>query len=327
MNVCPLNTPSSVSTQWLFDAVIDYWSKWLPQSALETIKLGGYYTVLVRPEFRIIALNSNVCFTENFWLYYDDVDPYGQLKWLVEVLLKAEKNGEKVHILSHVPPGEAMCHRQWLYNFNNIVRRFADTISAHFNGHTHSDEFRIYKNENNPNEVINVAYNGGSFTTFIGQNPDYRVYDINPKIWVFFIKKLQFFMENLSLGYFPGLQLNNSAKAGSPPCLLLMVSDYHQYTFNLSLANENRNPNWYKLYSFKSAYKLNNLDYDSLLELDKRLSTEPELAEQYIKFYVRDSEFAFVNGCNKTCIDSQICHITAIDADESIKCGFYTVFN
>lgn len=68
-----------------------------------------------------------------------------------------------------------MLLHQWKYF------RFANTISAHFNGHTHVDEFRIYKNESNPNQVINVAYNGGSFTTFVGLNPDYRVYEVNPQ--------------------------------------------------------------------------------------------------------------------------------------------------
>lgn len=27
--------------------------------------------------------------------------------------------------------------------------------------------------------MVNVAYNGGSFTTFVGLNPDYRMYEID----------------------------------------------------------------------------------------------------------------------------------------------------
>ncbi|XP_044758085.1 sphingomyelin phosphodiesterase-like [Coccinella septempunctata] len=288
----PLNLQSAdkVNTQWLFDAVATYWKNWLPQTALDTVKRGGFYTVLVKSGFRIVALNSNVCFTENFWLFYDDVDPYEQLKWLVEILLEAEKNNEKVHLLSHIPPGEIRCHRQWQYNFNRIVQRFANTISAHFNGHTHVDEFRIYKNESNPSQVVNVAYNGGSFTTFVGLNPDYRVYEIDSTN--------------------------------------LMVSDYHQYTFNLSLANSqgSKGPEWYKLYSFKSAYGLKDLDYDSLSDLHERLQSNPQLAKQYVQFHIRESDFAFESGCNATCVESQICHISAVDADGSIKCGEFSIF-
>lgn len=41
---------------------------------------------------------------------------------------------------------------------------------------------------------------------------------------------------------------------------------------------------------------------------------------------MRDSEYSFETGCNQTCIESQICHISAIDADASISCGDYTLF-
>lgn len=43
------------------------WSEWLPKESLDTISKGGYYTILVRPGFRIIALNSNVAYILN-WL-------------------------------------------------------------------------------------------------------------------------------------------------------------------------------------------------------------------------------------------------------------------
>lgn len=43
------------------------WSVWLPEKTKKTIIKGGYYTVLAKPGFRIIVLNSNVAFTYN-WL-------------------------------------------------------------------------------------------------------------------------------------------------------------------------------------------------------------------------------------------------------------------
>lgn len=52
---------ASVSSKWLYDYAANVYSQWLPPSAIETIKMGGYYTVLVNPDFRIIALNNNVC--------------------------------------------------------------------------------------------------------------------------------------------------------------------------------------------------------------------------------------------------------------------------
>lgn len=108
----------------MFNVVAEEWSKWLPQSTTATLLKGGYYSVVVKPGFRIIALNSNVCYIHNLWLNYDDEDPYEQLKWLVEQLTEAELNNENVHILSHIPPGEIGCHKQWSNQFRRIVNRW-----------------------------------------------------------------------------------------------------------------------------------------------------------------------------------------------------------
>lgn len=56
---------SNVSTQWLLDLAAEEWSRWLPNATQTTIRRGGYYTVLVNEGFRIVALNSNVCYTLN----------------------------------------------------------------------------------------------------------------------------------------------------------------------------------------------------------------------------------------------------------------------
>jgi hypothetical protein len=50
---------------------------------------------------------------------------------------------------------------------------------AHFNGHTHLDELRLFRDPTNHKKIINVAYNAGSFTTFVGFNPNYRTYDVD----------------------------------------------------------------------------------------------------------------------------------------------------
>lgn len=62
-----------------------------------------------------------------------------------------------------------------------LFLRFSEVVAAQFNGHTHEDELKVFYDTNNPEKVINVAYNGGSVTTYIGLNPNYRVYDVSPK--------------------------------------------------------------------------------------------------------------------------------------------------
>lgn len=94
------------SISWLYGALRKAWSPWLPPAALEKVAESGCYTVLVKPSFRIVSLNMNYCNQQNWWMLIDPVDPNQELQWLVRVLLDAESNGEKVHIIGHIPPGK-----------------------------------------------------------------------------------------------------------------------------------------------------------------------------------------------------------------------------
>ncbi|KAJ8966530.1 hypothetical protein NQ317_007176 [Molorchus minor] len=272
-----------VTTQWIFNLSATEWSRWLPDDTSATILKGGYYTVLVRPGFRIVALNSNVCFTSNLWLAYEDRDPHQQLTWLVEVLHKAEQLNERVHILSHIPPGEILCHKQWSNQFRKIINRFANTISAQFNGHTHIDEFRVFYSPDKPDRVINVAFNGASFTTFVGFNPNFRIYQVN------------------------------SSDA--------MVANFDQFIYNLTRANEKKTaPEWYKLYSFKEAYGLPDLKLDRFGDLLQKMSNSLDLMWQYYRFLVRDSDVKIKEGCDTKCLKQLLCYITAVETNESVNC-------
>ncbi|KAH1020512.1 hypothetical protein HUJ04_010157 [Dendroctonus ponderosae] len=280
-------TSSNVSTQWLLDLVADEWSRWLPNAAQTTIKQGGFYTVLVKPGFRIIALNSNVCFTSNLWLIYANIDTFGQLQWLVGVLTEAENNGEKVHILSHVPSGDdvSSCVKIWSREFKKIVLRFSNTITAQFNGHTHMDQFVLFLNESD--EVQSVAYNGASFATFIGSNPNYRIYD-----------------------------LDNSN---------FTVTDYSEYTFNLTEANFNAesSPNWYKLYWFKNAYGLPDLTPKSLGNLYTQMASnnsDNALVDKYFRYVYRDSDVYIKEGCDQKCNKKLVCLLVASESSQSMVC-------
>ncbi|XP_066246927.1 sphingomyelin phosphodiesterase-like [Euwallacea similis] len=281
---------SNVSTQWLLDLAAKEWAKWLPNDTQTTLKKGGYYTVLVKPGFRIIALNSNVCYNMNLWLVYENKDTFGQLQWLVEVLTEAEKNGEKVHILAHIPiaDGDGSCVKVWSRELRKIILRFSDTITAQFNGHTHYDEFKLFfENDTTKEEVKAVAYNGASFTTIWGGNSDYRIYDVDST--------------NLT------------------------VTDYSEYTFNLTDANldSKTSPNWYQLYSFKDAYGLPDLTFKSLGNLYKQMTSndsDNSLVKKYYKYRYRDSDVFKEEGCNSQCKKNLVCVIGAGDTSESILC-------
>ena len=67
---------------------------------------------------------------------------------------------------------------RWSHEFNRIVKRFNNTISAQFFGHTHFDEFQVFFNQTTP---INMAYLAPSETSLDGLNPAYRIYTIDGK--------------------------------------------------------------------------------------------------------------------------------------------------
>ena len=50
------------------------------------------------------------------------------LVWLVDRLLEAEAAGEKVHILSHVPPGNAECLGAWGREYSRIITRYESCV-------------------------------------------------------------------------------------------------------------------------------------------------------------------------------------------------------
>lgn len=174
----PPYAPSELNSHWLYEYLYNLWSKWLPEDTRETIIKGGYYTVLAKPGFRIISLNNNDCYTNNWWLFYNSSDSKGQLVWLHDTLLAAEQNGEFVHILAHIPSGDSTCWNVWSREYNRIIERFQGIISGIFNGHSHSDEMHVHYSSKG--HAMAVSFNGGSLTPWVYKNPNYRIYRVEP---------------------------------------------------------------------------------------------------------------------------------------------------
>ncbi|KAF2878762.1 hypothetical protein ILUMI_27403, partial [Ignelater luminosus] len=277
-----------ITSQWIYSVAAREWETWLPIEARETILKGGFYTALIRPRLRVIALNSNVCYTFNWWLFYDDLDPYGQLQWLVEVLSDAEKADEVVHILSHIPNGDEECLYNWSREYLRIITRFSHIIAAQFTGHTHYDETVIFFNKTNPVQAINVAFNGGSLTTWDNLNPNYKIYKVD----------------------------SGSAE----------VLDYESWSFNVTEANlvPNILPRWQKLYSFKDAYGVNDLSPQELARLTIRMATTPYLPKLYFRYKWRESDTALAKGCNDECEIHNLCNMVTYQPEYTIQCKILT---
>ncbi|XP_041971313.1 sphingomyelin phosphodiesterase-like [Aricia agestis] len=266
--------PSSVvgdklNTTWLYEALANKWDHYLTEEAKETVRERGEFSILAKPKLRVISINNNVAYRNNWWVMYDPTDAKKHLDWLVEELYKAELAGEKVHILGHIPPGVHDFFYTWTREYNKIVNRFSSTIAAEFNGHVHSDEFKIFYNDaGNP---INVAWGAGAATTYSNYNLNYKIATIDPES-------------------FGPLNIAN-------------------YVYNLTEANltPNRSPHWFQLYDFKNSFELQDLSPSSMNALVNSMVTDKKyLLDLYSAYYFKISDASWP-WCNEQCKVDNLC--------------------
>ncbi|BGP20186.1 hypothetical protein JCM10213v2_008321 [Rhodosporidiobolus nylandii] len=176
VNGFPLASPptSNSSAQWVYDASARDWEKWIGSEAAEQVRTlsGCYSRVHPGTNLRIISVNTNYWYKQNFWLYdrsIPDWDPMGILTWLAQELDAAEKAGERAWILGHMPPGKADTLIDQSNLFDQIIQRYHRTIAAHFYGHSHAEEWEIAYPDYDQRTVENA--NGG--------NPVFRVYEVH----------------------------------------------------------------------------------------------------------------------------------------------------
>lgn len=287
------------SPEWLYRKIDSYWSRWLPLDTVKTITKDGFYAVNVQPGLKIISLNTNFCHNKNFWLYINSTDPGNQLEWLIHELQISELEHEQVHIIGHIPPGTGDCLKAWSRNFNRIVRRFKKTITSQFYGHTHRDEFELFYDQDRseklsattPWQAISTAFISGSLTTFIGVNPSFRIYTINP-----------------SQNFLP--------------------TDYETYYMDLAFANEDpyREPEWKSSGLFTERFGINDTSPESLhqllveiaVELKKNNHQFSDLDESKL-FLLYDLSYVYSKIFGK-----EVFNKTTIEERKAFLCKYFT---
>ncbi|XP_018912872.1 sphingomyelin phosphodiesterase isoform X2 [Bemisia tabaci] len=251
----PPSAPSEFSIHWLYTELDNQWRQWLPASVSRTVRRGAFYSVLVRPGFRVISVNMNYCNNKNWWLLLNSTDPVKELQWFIYELQSAEFSGEKVHVIGHIPPGHSDCLKVWSRNYYSIINRYESTITAQFFGHTHFDEFELFYDEEDKGRAVSIAYIGPSVTPYNDLNPGYRIYYID----------------------------------GDHDQSTRTVIDHETWVMNLKEANLYDYPIWYKLYSTRAAYQMPSLlphEWDSFVN---KLAESDNLFEQYFKHYWKNS--------------------------------------
>ncbi|XP_075144544.1 sphingomyelin phosphodiesterase 1-like [Haematobia irritans] len=274
--------PSKFQSKWLYEFLWNEWQYWLPPSTKDTILQGGYYTVSPKPGFRIISLNNLDCYLLNWWIYYDaNATNIPQLEWLHNTLLEAEHNGEYVHILAHMPSGDSECWSVWALEYNRLIERFSHIISGIFNGHTHFDEFEVHYSSKG--YAMSVSWNGGSLTSHTMKNPNYRIYEVEPKSY--------------------------------------QVVDHSTWIFNLTEANQygiDRSPSWYLEYKFSQFTKnFSPAGIDALLD---EMAINPNILRQYWNYKVLSSDPQLESGCNDKCLLNTICSLATSVYNEKKRC-------
>ncbi|KAI1079327.1 putative acid sphingomyelinase [Whalleya microplaca] len=173
------------SSQWLYNLLSSTWSPWIGPRAADTTKEFGAYSVKYPDgNLRVISISTNMYYTHNYWLYEEpmETDPSDQLAWLVSELDAAEKAGERVYIIGHMPMGAGDAFHDGSNYFDQIVKRYSSTIAALFFGHTHFDEFQLSYSDygfRTAATALATSYIAPSLTPTSG-HPAFRVYTVDP---------------------------------------------------------------------------------------------------------------------------------------------------
>jgi sphingomyelin phosphodiesterase len=279
-------------SQWIYDLLSQEWSRWIGDDGARDADLLGVYSVKYpHGNLRIISLNSNLWYRQNYWLYREPMlrDPSGQFEWLVRELDQAEKAGENVYLMSHMSIGDRNAFHDGSNYLDQIINRYSSTIAAMFFGHTHRDEFQItyanYSQQTFDNALV-TSYIGPSLTPTSGM-PSFRVYDVDP----------------VTFG----------------------VLDVTQYMADMNDADfQTSGPVWRKLYSAKAAYgpAVNPPLYDHAAELTasfwhnltEAFETNDNLFD---KFMTRKSRGWLDNTCTDDCRKLEICQLRAARSQDS----------
>ncbi|KAJ7716969.1 Metallo-dependent phosphatase-like protein [Mycena maculata] len=175
------------NSQFVYDIQSAGWEQWINRTAsMEVDHTSGSYSAKVPGmNLRIIAVNTQLWYKQNFWLYDSDVlqpDPNGIIAFLISALQAAEDAGERAWIIGHIPLGKEDTLVDQSNYYNQVLQRYINTIAGQFFGHSHKDQFEIaYSNysEQTAANAVSVGLIGPALTPTSG-NPAFKVYEIDP---------------------------------------------------------------------------------------------------------------------------------------------------
>ncbi|KIJ35641.1 hypothetical protein M422DRAFT_262040 [Sphaerobolus stellatus SS14] len=226
VNSFPRNdTETTIGSQWVFNTQSSGWERWIGATAAEQLRHGsGSYAVVVPDiSLRLISINTQYWYPQNFWLYDTNnmpADPNGILAFMVGQLQAAEDAGQRAWIFGHIPSGKADIFFDQSNYYDQIVQRYRNTIAAQFFGHSHKDQFEIAYSDfskQTAETADSILFIAPALTPTSG-NPAFKVYDIDPD--TFEVMDAKVYMTNISDPSFhvkPQWQLYYSARESYGP--------------------------------------------------------------------------------------------------------------
>ncbi|KAF8591358.1 sphingomyelin phosphodiesterase [Ramaria rubella] len=219
------DTQTTLNAQWVFNIQSAGWRQWIGAAAATELDhtSGSYAVVVPGLDLRVISINTQYWYPQNFWLYDTDnmpVDPNGILAFMVRQLQASEDAGQRAWIIGHIPAGKADAFHDQSNYYDQIVQRYKNTIAGHFFGHSHKDQFEIaYSDWNNQvaETADSVALICPALTPSSG-NPSFKLYDIDPD--TFEVMDAKVFITNITDPQFqikPTWELYYSARESYGP--------------------------------------------------------------------------------------------------------------
>ncbi|CAK7242507.1 MAG: hypothetical protein STHCBS139747_004002 [Sporothrix thermara] len=189
------NGPVGRQFSWNYDHVSSLWQHygWLDSAAAQQAALHyGAYSVVDRLGVRIITINTDLYFKNNYYalLHAADPDYSGIFSFLIQELQRAEDEGRRVYVVGHVLSGwdgyNALPNGADL--FYQIIDRYSPHVVANvFFGHTHEDQaFVFYRNngtEQTADNAVASAWVGPSITPLANLNSGFRLYEVDTGSW------------------------------------------------------------------------------------------------------------------------------------------------
>ncbi|CAL1536691.1 unnamed protein product [Lymnaea stagnalis] len=258
----------------LYSRMAEMWGGWIKDPAqIELFKKGGYYSALIRPNLRLLALNT-VLYMQGDEVTANQTDPADQFKWIDSVLSTSRSRGEKVLITGHISPTfivpslvdwfQPRYHQPYV----DLMTQYSDIIIAHHYGHDHADTFRVLQRSNGT----------GASAIFIAPS-------ITP--WRYRIPT------ETGAPHNPGIRLVEYDRVTGAHM------NYHQYFINLTDSNRNGVTNWTELYDFQKTYHVSDMSVQSLLTIYKSMQTVGN--ELLLKF----CDHMLVTNIPQNCTDAQ----------------------